>query len=892
MLKKITANIALIYSLTVILSGCSTTEKVPDGEYLFVKNKFDFDKSDLDIKKKTSKINEDLSDYVKQKPAGKFLGFIPLWQWVYNWYPEKFTQTFDEYYRFEPEDRSQKLLDSLLVKNGLPEYQHKSLSIDRFSYRSGEPPLLLDEGLSEFSAENLNRLFHDKGYFDSKVSVDYLKDDKTKKAKTKYSITLGEPSYIESFTDKIYDREIENFLTKDRNQITGITLFGKRQTITTNYLKDSKIVVGDQFNFKNFETERDRITELLRNNGYYDFNNSGEDIYFEADTLKSNKRLDVTLFIDKYIPDPLVKDSTRQFVKYNWGNINIYTDAKNSSEINLDSIHKVEHNGYNVYYKNKEKYKPGYYTNAFVIRPDQLFRERQEIQTKRNIFKRDNLNLHKFDVIKRDSLLDVNAYFTSKKKYDLNLFFEGYSSQYMNFAVSPGVTLTTRNLFKGGENLQTTLKGNLGSVDKDFSGNNNFFNAYELALETRLKFPYLLAPKVIKDVIPRRFSSESAIRMNFSTQKNVGLDRFTYGFGLDMDITSGEFQHKVSLFNTEFVKNSKRDRYYSIFKADAERKDIVIAEYFNFDNSLEVSYQEGLITDDELTAIIQNNDAFRNSLTGEEAKNFIQFEDMLYRKASISQDVVINSFIYQFTYNQENGFRTVPNPWYTSARIELAGNLLYALDKLIGFNKGLDGLGKETGMIFGIPYSQFAKIDLEARKWWTVSPQAKVASRALFGMVKPYGNSNFTPFVRSYSAGGANDVRGWYPLTLGPSDRVRIEDVSRESLAFESLKLLFNVEYRYRMTEMFELAYFIDAGNIWAVSKDRDQYMFKFNKFYKEFGIGSGAGLRIHIGNFAIVRFDLGYKIHDPSYEEGNRWRFKDFNLFKPRLHFGINYPF
>jgi len=893
MLKKINANIALICSITVILSGCSTTEKVPAGEYLFVNNKFEYDSTDIDVEKKKKKINEDLSNYVKQKPAGKFLGFIPLWQWVYNWFPEKFDQTFQEYYRYEPEDRTQKTLDSLLVKNGLSEYKGKSLSLDRLFYRTGEPPLLLDQGLSEFSAENLNRLFQDKGYFDSKVFVDYSKNDKTKKAKTIYNITLGEPSYIESYTDKIYDSAIENFLTKERNQITGISLFGKRKMQRTNFMSDSKIIVGNQYNFKNFEAERDRITDLLRNNGYYDFNYSGEDIYFEADTLKSNKRLDITLFIDKYIPDTIVKDSTRQFVQYKWGNINIFTDAKSNNDVNFDFLKKEEHNGYNVYYNNNQiKYNPSYYTNAFVISPDHLYRQRQEIQTKRNIFKRDNLNLHKFDIIKRDSILDVNAYFTSKKKYDLNLFFEGYSSQYMNFAISPGVTLTTRNLFKGGENLETTIKGNLGSVNNDFSSSDSFFNAYELALQTRLKFPYLLAPNFIKNLVPKRFSAESAIRTNFSTQKNIGLDRFTYGFGLDMDITSGEFQHKISLFNTEFVKNSKRDRYYTIFKADAELKDLVFDEYFKYDESIKVEYEKGYITDDELTQIIQNDDTFRNLLTGQEARTFVQFEDMLYRKASISQNVLINSFIYQFTYNQENSFRPVANPWYASARIELAGNLLNGLDKLFGFQHGDDGFGKETGLVFGIPYSQFVKLDLEARKWWTLSPKAKVATRALFGIIKPYGNTTITPFARSYSAGGANDVRGWYPLTLGPSDRLRIEDVSRESLAFESMKLLFNAEYRYRMTDMFEFAYFIDAGNIWAVSKERDQYTFNINQFYKEFGIGSGFGLRIHIGNFAIVRFDLGYKVHDPSYEPGDRWRIKDFNLFKPRLHFGINYPF
>ena len=892
MRKKITANIALIYSLTLIFSGCSTTEKVPEGEYLFVKNNFEYDDTDPDIKKKKKIIDTELSEYVKQKPAAKFLGIIPLWQWVYNWSPKELDQTFEEYYRTDDNLRNQKLLDSLLIKNNLPQYVGHNLWKERFFYNKGEAPVLLDEELSEFSAENLNRLFQDKGYFDSKVKVDYDKNDKSKKAETNYNIELGEPSYIETFNNKISDKDIKELLTEDRDQFNGINLFGKRKIVRTNYMSESKVVTGKQYNFDNFEAERDRIVDLLKNQGYYDFNDSGEDLYFEADTLKSNKRLDVTLFIDKFVQDTLVKDSTKQFLKYNWGNINVYTDARSNNNINYDSINSEEYDGYTINYIGEKKYKPRYYTDAFVIRPGQTFRQRQEIQTKRNIFKRENLNLHKFDVIRRDSLLDVNVYFTPKKKYDLNLFFESYASQYMNFAISPGVTLTTRNLFGGGENLETTLKGNLGSVDKDFTDSDKFLNAYEIALETRLKLPYLLAPKFIENWIPRRFVSESYFRMNASTQRNVGLDRVSYGFGLDMDITSGEFQHKLSIFNTEFVNNSKKDRYYTIFQADNDRKNIVIDDYFEYNNTYQNDYNNGLITDDEMTEIIQEDMGYRNSLTGESAKNYVAFEDMLYRKASISQNVLINSFIYQFTYNQENAFRTVPNPWYGSARIELAGNLLNALDKAFGFNKGYDELGNETGMVFGIPYSQFIKFDLEVRKKWKLGLNSEVATRGAFGIIKPYGNTDFTPFVRSYSAGGSNDVRGWWPLTLGPADRPAMTDVDRESLAFESMKLLFNAEYRYRMTDMFEVAYFLDAGNIWSVTNDRAEYKFKFDEFYKQFGIGTGVGLRMHIGNFAIVRFDLGYKLYNPAYQEGDRWQFDNFNILKPRLHFGINYPF
>ncbi|WP_313383936.1 BamA/TamA family outer membrane protein [Chishuiella sp.] len=866
MQKRITTNITIISCLGLLFYSCSTTKKVPKGEYSFTGNKFIYDKEETDIKKKIKIIDKDLSDYVRQKPAGKFLGFFPLWQWVYNLSPEKFDTTFQEYYRIDASQRNQKLLDSLLTKNKLDQYVGKSLWLQRFYYNQGEAPVLLDEKQSEFSAKNLNRLFHDKGYFDSKVNVSYKKDSISKKAETLYNIKLGDPSYIENFTQNISDAKIEEYLNSP---------MGNQPLIHS----------GDQYTFGKFEEERDRVVDVLKNRGYYDFNDSGEDLYFEADTTKSDKRLDITMFIDKYIQDSIKKDSVVPFTQYRFGKINIYADSRGQADDETKLI-KEEYDDYNIFFTEKPKYKPRYFTDAFVIRPGGLYRQRQEIQTKRNIFKKDNINLHSFKITKQDSILNVDVFFTQKKKYDLNLFVESYASRYMNFAISPGVTLTSRNLFKGGENLETTLKSTLGSVNKDFSLNSDFLNAYEISLETKLKFPYLLTPINLDRILPKRFSAESAIRTNISTQKNVGLDKTTYGFGFDMDISSAEFQHKVSLFNTEFINNGKRDRYYDIFTKDNQTKNLVKDLYYQFDPNA-----PHYATDDELTDAIIANKLFQNSLSGENAKLFVDFENMLYRKANISQNVVINSFIYQFTYNQENSFRPKNNPWFVQTRIELAGNLLHALDKAFGFAHSEDASGKKVGNIFGIPYSQFVKIDLDVRRKFKIDSHSSFAARFLFGIVQPYGNSDVAPFVRSYSAGGANDVRGWAPLTLGPGSKPRINS-NTQSLEFDNLKLLFNTEYRFNMFGSLEGAYFIDAGNIWGTDPKRQETLFKFKKFYKEFGIGSGVGFRYHIGTFAIVRFDFGYKIYDPSYEEGKRWQFDNFNILKPRLHFGINYPF
>ncbi|HAD80029.1 MAG TPA: hypothetical protein DCF99_12375, partial [Flavobacteriaceae bacterium] len=90
-----------------------------------------------------------------------------------------------------------------------------------------------------------NRLFHDKGYFDSKVAVSYDKDSVAKKAETIYDIKLGEPSYIETYDQKIADQKIEEYL----NSPLG------KQTV---------LHAGDQYNFDKFEEERDRIIDLLK----------------------------------------------------------------------------------------------------------------------------------------------------------------------------------------------------------------------------------------------------------------------------------------------------------------------------------------------------------------------------------------------------------------------------------------------------------------------------------------------------------------------------------------------------------------------------------------------------------------------------------------------------
>lgn len=107
-----------------------------------------------------------------------------------------------------------------------------------------------------------------------------------------------------------------------------------------------------------------------------------------------------------------------------------------------------------------------------------------------------------------------------------------------------------------------------------------------------------------------------------------------------------------------------------------------------------------------------------------------------------------------------------------------------------------------------------------------------------------------------------------------------------------NMKLEFSVENRLKISDLFEFAQFIDAGNVWTTQDyEGEASRFRFNKFYKEIAVAYGVGLRLDFG-FLLFRTDFGIRAYDPVEDQSNR-----FVLFKPRLnrmawHFGIGYPF
>lgn len=828
------------------LYACSTTKKVPEGEYLLTKNNYRYEDGKI--------LDDEVPNYVSQKPNKKQLFLFPIGLWMYNATNPKYDSILNEYMTYPSEMRNQKLRDSLFIKYEHPEYVGKSLFYERFMHNIGQPPVILDQGKTETSANSIRKFFVYKGYWDADVKFSHELDSAAKKAQANYLITHKDPTYISDYYYNIPDPNIRNIYEED---------------LTKSLVKGKQIL--DQ---STLEKEVKRINDLMKDRGYYKFNNSNEEIYFTADTLQSRKNVPLTMDIHKDSMDSRYKITTIGDIK-----VHLLEKLADSTETVKDSLLGIN------FYKLDDQFKTMALWRPIILKKGDVYQQRNLDLTKRNISSMNNFSIIKYDEILRkgnDSILDVSYYLAPLPKYDLKIATDINYSQILNFGVSPSVDLTTRNVFGGAENLTTSVSGIFGSIVNTKNPDKRSL-AYEISAQASLNFPRLLMPFKTWRLIPKRYSPTSSIVLGASVQDNIGLGRIGFNAGLNYFANVNDIvSHRLSLFNTQLSITRNKDRYYDFFPADAVVRENI---FQNYSPALYLDFVNGQISSDDFSTIILNDTNYQSSLTGDDLSLYNTFRQSLINKDRQTQDVLISSMIYNVIYN-EIGKKDRPNPFYLNAKVELAGNA-FALFKSNPREVGV--ISGETKKIFDIPYSQFVKFDVDVRKYFTFfNNKHTLALRQFIGVGIPYGNSSTMPFVRSYFNGGSNDIRAWRVFGgLGPADSQLDEKI--RSYIMDNVKLTTNIEYRMPFTPMFEGAAFIDAGNIWSLKDSGFGDEFKFNKFLSQMGVGTGVGLRVNVA-YITLRLDAAYKVYDPNQPVGDRWVLG--NTWKPVLNFAFGYPF
>ncbi|AZA52129.1 BamA/TamA family outer membrane protein [Chryseobacterium sp. G0201] len=246
-----------------------------------------------------------------------------------------------------------------------------------------------------------------------------------------------------------------------------------------------------------------------------------------------------------------------------------------------------------------------------------------------------------------------------------------------------------------------------------------------------------------------------------------------------------------------------------------------------------------------------------------------------------------------YTYTYTNTMLPKTNTIYYKGTLDLAGNIT-------GLVTGANVKKDKQKEIFGVPFSQYAKIENDFRFYHKFTEKSSFATRFIGGIAYPYGNSEFVPFSKQFFSGGSNSIRAFRARTLGPGS-FDPRTIPPDALLDQSgdIKLELNAEYRANLYKFLNVAAFVDAGNIWLLHDDKDRPGAKFSKdFLSEVAVGAGVGLRLDF-SILVLRLDLAMPLRVPYYEKGNRWAFDRINFGDPSwrkdnlvLNIAIGYPF
>ena len=126
--------------------------------------------------------------------------------------------------------------------------------------------------------------------------------------------------------------------------------------------------------------------------------------------------------------------------------------------------------------------------------------------------------------------------------------------------------------------------------------------------------------------------------------------------------------------------------------------------------------------------------------------------------------------------------------------------------------------------------------------------------RARHGVMTEYGSSDYIPLQERFYAGGTNTVRGYRNRDIGP--KVREYPLRWWSDYFAvggNMRFVYNLEIKYRITDIIRVYGFSDAGGVWADSSDFD---------FGEFNYSVGVGIGVNVPMLGPVRVDYGYPLN------------------------------
>ena len=824
------------FFVALLLSSCSTTQNIPDGDQLFVGlTKINYERGDSGVPAAVANKNfittqEEVEAALATAPNGALFGSsyhrtpFPYGLWIWNAFSGK---------------------DGKVAK--------------WLTESFGKQPVLMSWVNPELRAQVAQTVLHNHGYFHGQVGYNVVTQRNPKKAKIGYDVTMGPLLTIDSISYLGFPAEADSLIKATAHQ--------------------SLLHTGDAFTAAALDGERTRISTLFRNNGYYYYQPAYAS--YLADTVSVPGKAQLRL----QLANGIAEEARR---KYYIGNITVNLQ-KNFMQEPTDSLRRrtftLRYNG------KRSPVRPRVVMGAMRLRHRQPYSYDQYLEsanalnatglfsmTDFQFIRRDGLDVSEIDFIRElekpsdflaltsnlssrrvslspllsDDTLDLVVNCVFDRPYDV--YFETNFTKRTIGRMGPELKIgfTKRNAFRGGEKLDVNLHGSYEWQTRSSSGD---MNTYEYGADVSLEFPRLVAPFMGGNQIRRRMERmwERGITPNpnrwrrvATTMAKVSSDIVRRPGYYKMHIVSGEWTYRWQPSATSRHEFSPLTLKYQYMNSHTEKFDSII------ENSpyLAATMSNYFIPQMRYTYVYASPadklNPIRWELTLSESGNLTSLAYMAAGKKWNEEDKELFKNPYAQFVKVETDFTKT---WQLSQHSQLVGHL----------NAGL-------GICFGnssdLPFSE--RFYIGGANSVRAYPLRSIGPGRFMGDYE--GNRQLSYLLQN------GDVK----LQANLEYRQRLFGNLHGAVFLDAGNVWLRKDLEIGIDDisiMFKEAYF------------------RFGEFFKQMAVGTGVGLRYDL-DFLILRLDWGIGLHVPY--ETTKSGFYNVDKFSRHqtLHFAIGYPF
>ncbi len=611
--------------------------------------------------------------------------------------------------------------------------------INRTLTHIGQKPVVYDTVQARLSCEDLKTAMQNMGYMNSSVTLETKV--KGKKLKAIYILHPGDPYYIHHIQYDIQDTAIARLLDLDNPKAQGLHS-------------------GTKFTVEKLDEERKRITKILNDNGYYRFHK--DFIQYSADSTQSKDGVNIILHLLKYRP---TNDSPET----------------NHPQYYINKINYLSGDSDRIHLRRKVL------ERTTAITAGQPFSASDLQKTYNNFARLQDVkftSIH-FSEHPDSMLLDCDIQISTNKPSTISFQPEGTNTA-GDLGAAASLTYENRNLFRGSETFSVELRGAFEAIT-GLEGYSNQ-NYEEYSIESKLAFPYLVAPFLSRHFI-KNVNATSELSLSWDLQNRP------------------EFHRRV--FSTAW-----RYRWSEPHRNLAYRIDLLDMNYVYMPWISETFKHDYLDSVSNRNAILRYN-----------------YEDLFIMKTG-----------FGITYNN--------NVDAIKANFETAGNVLNAFSHLLGSSKNenrqytLFNIAYAQYVKFDFDYTHLIRFD--AHNALALHADLGIAYPYGNSTILPFEKRYFSGGANSVRGWGVRELGpGKFKGTDGIIDFINQTGDVKLDLNAEMRTFLF---WKFYGAAFVDAGNIWTIRNY----EEQPGGQFQWNQFYKQIAVAYGLGLRLNFDYFIL----------------------------------------